>query len=161
MKKVLAVICALVLFSGVSFAANPSTVTATAVIVAPLEILSVTNLHFGTMISPVAASTATLAATASPTPSITGGMTHLGGHQGGVFTIKGNVSTPVNIALSKTTLSLISGANNMPATISLSSTSPTLNGTGDATVYIGGVLNVGVTQAPGTYTDSFTVTVSY
>lgn len=141
--------------------------TVTAKIVAPVSITQDQGLDFGTMISPSSATTVTIAASNGARTS-TNDSILVGTSEGaaGRFEITGADGQSVDVTLpSQVTLSNSSdgemtvnnfsvyNGNNGETTFNLTGTSATMN--------VGATLNVGADQAQGTYTGSYTVTVSY
>ena len=81
-----------------------------------------------------------------------------------IFSVTGQESQSFKVTLpADGVVSIESGGNSMNITDfdhNLGET-PALDGTGNATLNVGAVLNVGVTQAAGVYTGTFDVTVAY
>jgi len=119
-----------------------------------------TDLAFGTVSVSTASGTATINAGTGATSS-SGGVDTIVGASRAEFSVTGEPSTGVSIGFSNATATLTGPGNDMTVNLTVSDASPTLNGSGAATVYVGGTLNVGANQTSGAYTGSFTVTANY
>lgn len=122
-----------------------------------LTIVKNTDLDFGTIVGGTAP--ATIAVSASGTPTCGTGLTCTGTTAGAKFTIAGTKNQLVKVTM-PTSVALGNGSVTMTATLDQV---PTLNlgGTGTAALAFGGSLAVGAGQADGAYTALFTVTVDY
>ncbi len=136
--------------------------SATARIVTPIAIAKVTDLNFGDVVSSGAAGTVIV--TPAGVRSAGGGATL--GNGGSVaaasFTVSGQGSATYAITL-PASATVTSGANNMTVDTFTSNPSGTgaLSAGGSQTLNVGATLQVGASQATGTYTGSFNVTVAY
>lgn len=153
--------------AGTAQAATGSTATATgsanATVVAPLTITHTTGaaLNFGSF----------TAGTGGTLTVSTGGVASVGGDVGLVsgatatadaFTVSGSANRVFTITPSASNSVTTGGAT--PATMAFTLTTPatgTLSAAGSYTLNVGGVLTVASAQAPGTYTGSYTVAVTY
>lgn len=174
MKK-LATLGLLMLSGPLAFAqaSASATGTANAKIIVPVTITpstSVVNaaagvLNFGTIVPSASAGTVSVnvANNLTITRSNTGGATPVTSSvfTGAGWTLGGDPNASINVTL-PASATLTSGANNMTVNgFHHGPTSVTLNGSGAADLVVGGTLNVGANQAAGSYTGTFTVTVSY
>lgn len=168
MKRVLCVlfvVVGLVAGTGNVFAVSAD---ANATVLAALAVSKTADLNFGQFAPSSTAGTVTIDASSAGTRSSTNvdviGTT---GFNAAAFDVTGNDAEAYTITLGNTTITLTSGANSMtvtPFTCSKTGTSPTFTSSlasGADTFYIGGTLNVGVSQATGVYTGTFDVTVAY
>lgn len=93
--------------------------------------------------------------------SITGGVATMTGPARGEFDITGEPNVAVSVSFQDTTINLTGPGSPMSADLTLSNASPTLDGSGDAKVYVGGLLTIGASQVSGAYSGSFTVIANY
>lgn len=159
-------------------AATSGSTSATASVITPLTIGKVADLNFGRFAPGGAAGTVTVSTSGSRTASgailstigstPTAAKFDVGGDNNATFTINYSATT---ITLSDAT----PAPNTKTMTLNLASeaaatatnktsgtaTSGTLSASGAQSIFVGGTLDVGATQAAGTYTGSFTVTVQY
>ncbi len=167
MKKLttLALVFAGMTLGSYAFAQSNSatgTASATARIVTPIAIVKTADLNFGDVVA--GGSAGTVVVTTAGVRSATGGATLANGTSvaAAAFTVSGQGSSTYSITL-PASASVISGANTM--TVNTFTSSP--NGTGVLTaggtqpLTVGATLNVGASQATGTYTGTFPVTVAY
>lgn len=136
---------------------------------AALSVSQVSNhgLDFGTVIPSGGADTVSVdpAAAESPTFVSSSGVQQSGG-QLGKFTVSGQPYANVGVSLPSSTITLANGgASNPPTITGLSSSlsgATALDNSGALTFYVGGTLNLATGfHASGTYSSTFTVTVSY
>lgn len=149
-------------------AAYTGTITANANIISPIVVTQGAPLEFGTLSAGL--TSGTLAITASATPTITPG--------GGVTTSSHGATrtaAQINLAASAAesgyvvTISTPTGPITLTSTggtmtvdnFSVSAATVALDGTGHASYYVGGTLNVGAAQAAGAYSGTFTASVDY
>lgn len=125
------------------------------------------DLSFGSLIAGTGG-TVTLNASASPTRSATGGVVPISLSQfpstvsAAAFTVTATSGNSYSISLPSSAVTLSSGGNTMTLTGFTSSPSGSIFvGTGTATLYVGGTLNVSANQPAGTYSGSFSVTINY
>jgi Domain of unknown function (DUF4402) len=168
MKKTLisAAIVAAVAFTQAANAQgfNSSTVNANASarIITPIQITSPTGLNFGDVVPSASAGTVVL--TPAGGRSATAGAT-LGSGTGvatAAFNVTGQASAAYTIVL-PVSATISSGSNNMTVGTFLSSigTTGALNVGGTQSFNVGATLSVGASQATGTYTGTFPVSVNY
>lgn len=168
MKKLLFFAVIILGFSAVSFGQSTSTVTssASATILASINISNTTPLNFGTVGAKATTSTVVLATDDSRTAS-TATLFGVGAPaKAGVFGIVGTPLAAFTIVL-PTAPVVLTGPSAATMTINstdwvsdLGSTSA-LSGTGTQTLKVGTTLQVGINQTAGTYTGSYAVTVNY
>lgn len=146
----------------------PFSVPASATVATALTITSATTLNFGTFVADTAAGTVVIAPQATAFRSKTGNITLLDSGPGAPSTVavSGAPSTTFSVNLPTSTVTL-SGPNSSVMTISTFTSSlgtnnkGTIGGGGTASFLVGGTLSVGASQVPGTYSGSFSVTVTY
>lgn len=146
------------LFSSVPAYAITVTGNASAIIKRNITATETQTMDFGTISSGATAATVTL----SPAGARSSTLSYYGTSRPGVFNITGEASTPLTISFGNGTLS--NGANTMVLSNFTSSTTPassTTDSGGNLTLNVGADLAVGANQASGTYTGTYTVTVSY
>jgi hypothetical protein len=165
MKKIYLLALAVIGFSANSFAQSSATATATAIIITPISIAKTIDMNFGNIA--VGGSAGTVVLTPLGARSSTGGVTlpvTAGTVTAASFTVTGLGTSTYLITLPAVATTLTSGANTMTATL-FTSVSPTgtLAAGGTQVFTVGATLNVGATQAAGTYVSGtpFTVTVNY
>lgn len=135
--------------------------TVNARVVTPIAIAVTSNLQFGSFTSSATSGTITQAGI------VTGGVATISSgatRSAGVFTVTGEASTPTNytFTLSATLVTLTSGANTMPATLSYASgNGARILTSGTDVVTINGSLAVGANQVAGAYTGTYSVTAVY
>ena len=141
--------------------AASTTGTASAQIVTNISIVNTAGLSFGGVIPNL-----TTAGSVTVTP---GGAVSNSGvtliaplANRAVFDVAGDPSTAYTASVDST-INLTGAGAPMIASLSLAqeNTGSTLDGTGVDTIYVGGVLPVGVAQATGSYSGTFAVTVNY
>lgn len=116
-------------------------------------------LGFGVLVSNTAGGTVSVPAVANPNPN-DGGMTRAAGTVSSDRFTLSNLDTAVTYAVSvPATVEIASGGDKMSVALKLSITSVT--GKANETLYVGGDLTVGANQAAGSYTGTYTVTVTY
>jgi hypothetical protein len=95
--------------------------------------------------------------------TLSGALSDLGdSHQRAQFSLTGDPDAAYSITL-PSQITISSGANTMTVNAFTSSPSGSgvLDGTGNATLYVGATLTLSANQASGSYADSFSVTVDY
>jgi hypothetical protein len=164
MNRTIIIVAASVLFAAgaqAQFDSDSATANAGANIVAPIAITATAQLHFGDIVASAASGTVEL----TPGGDRTGTDVTLGNGAGvsvASFDVDGDpdgtfaITLPVSSTISNGTETMtINGYTSVPAATG------TLNGTGEATIAVGATLQVGASQASGTYTGTFDVTVAY
>lgn len=136
--------------------------TATVQILKPVTVTQTQALQFGPVIPPPAG---TATATLFPNGTTGGSATFgAGTHQQGIFNVNGTGSTAIVVSVDPTITASTPSSDTL--TVSTITDLPpggitALNGSGNATVQVGGSFTVGATTVPGAYTGSFTVTALY
>ena len=163
--KIFTLAIAIIGFSATSFAQS-ATATATSTIVTPIAIAKTVDMNFGNVA--VFGSAGTVVLAPAGTRSATGGVT-LPATSGTIaaaeFTITGQTGYTYSITLPSTATTVTSGSNNM--TVTAFTSNPDGTGTltsGTQTLKVGATLNVGASQAAGTYVSAptgFEVKVNY
>ena len=136
--------------------------TASATVYTPITLTKTTNLQFGNVFSTTAGGTVTVSSAGVESSSPTGLFAAANTPTAASFTVGGADNAVFAITL-PASASLTSGANTMTVntfTSSLGATS-TLSAAGAATLNVGANLVLGASQAAGSYTGSFSVTVAY
>lgn len=159
MKRALvgAAIAAFALNATAAHAATESA-TASAKILRDITITKTSDLQFGSIVSTTSAATVTVTTGGARTCS--GGLVCVGTPTAAAFNVQGSEGAVVSFTgpASVTLNGSVSGS--MTAALNYSSNSQTLGATG-ANFQVGGVLNVGASQAAGDYTGTFNVTANY
>jgi len=152
-------------FSNISFGQSSVTGTADAGanILKPIAIINTQDLDFGDIISQTAAFTVTVSTAGERSATNATAILNAVGKQA-IFSVTGQENQSFKVTLpTDGVVSIESGENSMNITgfnHNFGAT-PKLNGSGNATLNVGAVLNVGATQAAGEYTGTFDVTVAY
>lgn len=160
-KAASAVILAAAAFSTVAAEAAPATATGTARarILKQVTITNTSDLDFGTIVPATAAGTVGVSTGGARTCGA--GLTCTGTTSAANFNITGTVGTVVTVT-APASVTMTSGTNSMTATLTRSAATVTLaGGAVNGTVQVGGTLNVAATQADGTYSGTFNVTIDY
>jgi hypothetical protein len=137
---------------------------ATARIVTPIAITNDVPLHFGNVEASANIGTVVMSPSESNARTRTGGATLpaiAGSPTAAKFTVTGEDALTYAITLPAST-TLSSGGNNM--TVNTFTSTPSATGLlteGTQVVYVGATLNVGASQAAGSYSGTFNVTVAY
>jgi len=154
----LAICCA----STGAFAQATTSANASATIVTAISMSKTADLDFGNVVAGGSAGTVVMSAAGSR--SATGGASlgNAGSAAAAGFTVSGQASATYAITLPSAT-TITSGGNNMTVNTFTSSPSGTgtLSGGGSQSLAVGATLQVGTSQATGSYTGSFNVTVAY
>ena len=169
MKHLKRLISFAIIFAGITTAALAqvsATATASATIVGPIGITNTANMNFGNVaVSNVAG---TVLMTPAAVRSTTGGCTLpviTGTVAAAAFNVTGAASYTYAITLPAAATTITSGGNTMTVDTwtSTPSGTGTLSAGGSQTLTVGATLNVGASQAAGTYVSGtpFTVTVNY
>lgn len=158
-----------IIFIGLSAAAMAqvsATATASATIVGPIGITNTANMNFGNVAVSTVAGTVVM--TPAAVRSTTGGCTLpavTGTVAAAAFNVTGAASYTYAITLPAVATTITSGGNTM--TVGTWTSTPSGTGTlsagGSQALTVGATLNVGASQAAGTYVSGtpFTVTVNY
>lgn len=160
MKKSLLLFSTLV---GLSLASSARAITVTgtvqAVIKGAITATETQQMNFGTISSVATAGVVTM--TAAGVRSSTS-LSFYNNSQAGIFNVTADPSTALTISFANGTLS--SGSNNMTLsnfTHSTSTGTDTTDSSGKLTLNVGADLNVGASQASGSYSGTYNVTLSY
>jgi Mat/Ecp fimbriae major subunit len=144
----------------VSTGANAATVSATAEvdILAPVTLSQTAGLDFG--IVAAAGTTGTVViANNSDARTCSVGLACVGAANRGAFSVVG--ASTYNVVITVAASTTLTGAG-APMTLTLDPSVTSLLATGTAqTFHVGGTLNVGASQAAGTYTGQYTVSADY
>jgi Mat/Ecp fimbriae major subunit len=150
------VVAAAMLSSGAQ--AATATGTAKVEILVPVQLSTVTDLDFGLVAAGASSGTVTLPVGSNTRACVN--VTCVGTASRGSFQVT-NASAGQVVQLSATNATLTGPGANMLVTTSLSASSITFDAAALETVNVGGTLAVGINQAAGAYTGSFTVTADY
>ena len=159
-------------------AADTAQVSASTILVEDLSVVKARDMDFGNIIVATGGGTVVMTPTVTPTCTVTGGIVHSGECQPAAFIGSGRINRLVRVRVppgGQTTVTNTTGAtmtiNNMvvsgsPDTLVIRQNVRTfrllvLNLSGLFEFRVGGRLNVGATQAPGTYTGTFDIDVQY
>jgi len=159
------ILAAALYLSPASWAAPVATATGTAnaTIVTPISILAVNTLEFGQIIAPAANATVTVSTAGARSSTDTILQTETGVRQA-TFTVSGQAAYNFTVTLPSAAVTL-NGPSGATMTVDTFTSDPngtgTLDGTGNKTLNVGATLHVGGSQAAGSYTGSFDVTVNY
>ncbi|MDH5444043.1 MAG: DUF4402 domain-containing protein [Gammaproteobacteria bacterium] len=140
--------------------AATDTAASSAVVLTPITITKTIDMSFGDMFPTAAAGTVVLGTDDSLThTNVTAGPT---GGTAATFTVGGSEGSTYAITL-PANITLVSGGNNMIVDTFTHNAggTPTIGVGGTSTLKVGGTLNVGATQAAGSYSVNFDVTVDY
>jgi len=160
------VVAGVMFFAAANAHAQASSATASssasATVITAIAISNTAALNFGEVIA--GGSTGTVVVTTAGARSATGGAA-LGSASGvaaASFTVTGDANNTYAITLPASD-SVASGANTMTVDTFVSNPSGTgdLGAGGSQTLLVGATLQVGISQATGSYTGSFDVTVAY
>lgn len=140
-------------------AANGATANATAraKILRQITLANTSDLQFGTIVTGAAASTVAISSGGARTCG--SGLVCSGATTAAGFTIGGTTGAVVTISV-PASVSLVSGADTMTASLAASATTTTLVANAGS-FSVGGTLTVGANQADGDYVGTFTATVDY
>ena len=128
--------------------------------IADLSISETTSLNFGSVVSPASQETVVILSSVGATAT-SSGATLFNTSAVGVFAVTGEPSTAYHSHITSTNITFTSGSDTMSCVLTYSPTSNTLDSSGDDTVFVGGTLTVGASQAVGSYTSTFEITVHY
>ena len=157
---------AIAVAAGSAHAAS-TTAASTSTVITPINITQAADLAFGSFAASGVAGTVTVSP--NNTRGVSGGVTGMGsGSTAAQFNVTGQGTSTYTINVVGTALT--SGANSMAFTpITDLTASAITSGTvstgaltaGAQTIYVGGILSVGINQAPGNYAGTITATVEY
>ncbi len=118
------------------------------------------DLNFGRVLPATSASTVVVAENGGRTCGAN--LRCFGATTAAGFTVTGTAGETVSVTIANPRVTLTNGSagQTMVVTIATGTTSLVLIG-GTGTFRVGGTLNVGANQAPGTYSGQFTVSVNY
>lgn len=150
------VLAASVMGAGAAHAAT-ATADASANILEQIQINRTSDLAFGTIVTGTAASTVAIAADGSRTCGA--GLVCSDTTTAAVFSVDGTTGRTVNVSSDASVTLTNTNGDDMTASLSPSVSTILLDGTDGFSV--GGVLNVGASQADGLYEGTFNVTVNY
>lgn len=144
--------------------ADSATATSSATVSAPITVAKTTDLLFGNIAPTASAGVITMtnggSISSDANTELLGGTT-----SAAAFAVAGESSTTFSATVDATATLAGSGtAAGQSMTVTLSNDvpgTPTLDGSGDATINVGGALAVGANQLAGPYSGTFDVTVSY
>ena len=143
--------------------ARASVSNSSADVVVAIAIVKNQDLRFGRMLS--GSTPGTVVITTGGVLQAAGGVVPVppDDHGPAIFFVTGHAGNGYSIVLPAGAISLESGLNTM--TVDGFTSTPSgvgiLSGAGEQTVHVGATLHVGANQPPGTYTQSFDVTVAY
>jgi hypothetical protein len=147
-----------------AFAQNTATATAnaTARIISPISISKTADLNFGDVVASGAAGSVALSTAGVRTPAGGASLGSGAAVTAAAFTVSGQGSATYAITL-PASATVTSGANTMTVNGFTSNPSGTgaLSAGGSQNLLVGATLNVGASQATGTYSGTFDVTVTY
>lgn len=165
----LAVVALALCGAGSAMAATSATATSTSVVVTPIAVTKSADMSFGNIAGGATAGTVTL--TPAGVRTVSGGAVAAGGTPAAAkFDVTGSGTLTYAIDYTGTATTLTSGSDTMAfAAISDTSASAKTSGTvatgaltaGAQSIYVGGVLTVGISQNAGTYTGNIAVAVNY
>ena len=153
-------------FSGVSFGVGPlvtGTSAASATIMATLTIANSIPLNFGVISAGTLASTVSIGGLDVRNVA-TGDAALLSfgaPAKTGVFAITGTPNAAFSITVPAGPVALTGTTMTITGFTSDLGTTSTLSATGTQTLKVGGILNVGINQAAGTFSGNYDVTVNY
>ncbi len=141
--------------------AAQGTGTASVIIKKPVSVAAGTLLNFGTLSPGGSAGTAVLPSSGAAI-SFTGGVVALAGATSlGTAAVTGEPLANITVSLPGSPIAL-TGGTGADLQLTLDETSPAaLDGTGDATVTVGGSLAIPANHGGGTYSGTYTVDVVY
>ncbi len=167
LKRILASAALVLAFAASSNAQNTATVTATAsaTIVAPITIVNTTPMNFGSIIASVAGGTVKLDSVGNARTASGVTLTTLGTATpaSGVFTVTGTTGYTFNVTLPGSASTLTNPSSNTMSlgTFRTNATNANLLASGSYVFGVGATLVVGANQAPGVYSGTYNVTVTY
>jgi hypothetical protein len=167
MKKLVLLAVVLIGITATSFAQATATANASATILPKVSVQKNNDLNFGGIYTGATGGTVVIAAQDGNVTRTGTASMNSGTGNAAKFTISGMANAPVTVVLPGTILNLTGAGVPMPYTLATNITPGTggalaafLDWQGNYTFWVGGTLTVGATQAPGTYSGSFTMTVT-
>lgn len=153
-------IAAIAAGSTMSARAASDTAPANATIVPAIAIINTVDLEFASIVASASADTVVVSPAGARTCGAT--LTCTGNAAAASFDVTGEANLTYSITL-PASVSITSGGPSMTVDTFTSNPTPTgtLDGSGAQTLTVGATLNVAASQATGTYTNTFTVTVDY
>jgi hypothetical protein len=144
------------------YAANLAAANAGATLVSAISISNTTSLAFGQFVASGSAGTVQMTAGGSRFPAGGASLGNAAGASPASFNVTGQANATYAITLPGPA-TIASGANTLTVNNfgSLPSSTGTLSAGGTQTLAVGAQLQVGINQAQGNYTGTFTVTVAY
>jgi Mat/Ecp fimbriae major subunit len=157
------------LTAGTASAQDSATATASANILQSITVTNSQALDFGTIVPSGAASTVVVTPGSSTVAAVRtcgSGLTCSGGFSRAVFDVTGSHAALVDVTGDSSVVIQNAGGDTMNVALTYSSTSLTLvratpASTPTGAFYVGGTLSVAADQAPGAYSETFSVTVDY
>lgn len=149
------------IYSASTFAANVANSTATANVLAPMDIAQVAALDFGDISEDGTGGTVEVVV-ADGTRAVTGGASISASDAGnrGSYTVTGAGNRAYSISIPDTTLTG-GGGTPMPVTFTHDAgATPTLT-TGNGAFLVGGTITMNAPQTPAAYSGPYSVTVNY
>ena len=145
-----------------SHALDLTTASATGTIAAAIGISQTTPLNFGNIVQNAAGGTVVVSATGAATVFTTVADADGGGGPStrGVFSVTGQSGATYAVTVPAGTVNLVNGADNIVLSAFTSSNTGTLTGGTDA-LYVGATGTLDGSEPAGTYTGTYTVTVTY
>ena len=164
-RRIALLTAGMLLVSGLAFAQASDNGTATAEILAAIELANVTGLDFGTIAAGNQASVVTIAASSAGTRSLGSGDAYLittaQGHSAEFEVTAGN-ALPYTLSFTDSTITITHLSTTDTMTVDLTIDAATGSGTGVAfSHYVGGDLNIAALQEPGIYTGTFELNAIY
>lgn len=155
-------------FTSAAYAQETATATATATIVTPISITKDVDMNFGN-VAVQSANNGTVILTPAGTRTATGGVTLpviSGTTTAASFTVEGESGYTYSVTLPSSAVTLDDGSSHTMTVTAFTSNPSGTSGvltSGSQTVNVGATLNVGASQAAGTYVSAtpFNVTVNY
>ncbi len=159
-KKIVGAVGALLAVATVSPAyAATGNGTASVKILRAITVTKTADLYFGKILPSASASTVAVAESGSRTCGA--GLGCYDTATSGAFSVVGTSGEVVSVSLDSATATLSDGASHsMTVNLATSTSALTLAG-GTGTFKVAGTLNVGASQADGTYTGQYSVSVNY
>lgn len=138
--------------------AASATGTASVKILTAVTVTKTADLSFGKVVPGTAAATVAIAEAGTRTCGT--GLSCSGTVTAAAFQVTGTTGETVTVAIDVPTVSLTSGTNSMSVSLSTTTTSIVL-AAGTNAFKVAGTLSVGASQAAGSYTGNFSVSVNY